>query len=115
MTKDWRHRSDIPNVDGTYVHLLLQSGKTRIGRITRDESGVHRLAAGVEIADVAGWRPLPPLPPEMERPGLVVGYGSETIHVYARTKADLRGVPESLDGIPVRGSVVGQVRPAPQR
>jgi len=107
----WRSRSDIPNVDGARVHVRLQSGETRLARVVCDEGGVHRLD-GIEIADVAGWRPLPPLPSELQRPGLVVGYGSDAIYVYAKTKSDLRGLPESLDGIPVRGSVVGRVRPA---
>ena len=46
-------------------------------------------------------------------PGMVmVGVGTDTIHAYCQTKRDLRRIPASWKGFPVRATYTGRIKPA---
>lgn len=52
------------------------------------------------------------IPPGLIRPGLTWGRGEDMLFAYAKTKADLRGVPSEIAGVPVVKRVIGVIRPA---
>jgi hypothetical protein len=52
------------------------------------------------------------IPPDLIRPGLMWGRADGKLYAYAVAKADLRDVPDRIDGVPVVKRVVGAIRPA---
>jgi hypothetical protein len=52
------------------------------------------------------------IPPELVRSGLTWGRGDGRLYAYAKTAADLRGVPDQIEGVAVVKRVTGVIRPA---
>ncbi len=57
----------------------------------------------------------PKIPKALIRPGLVWGTGNGHLFAYAAVAADLKDVPDEIDGVCVLKRITGRVRPARAR